>query len=108
MLDRRFEADLFGGLGLAANVGRGGEVVTHLDNRDPGRALARMALDGELQLLANGARVSAAIDQAGRHRLSLVSGPGDLDAEGVEVRKRRVVAYPDSDLHNAGVLPEGG
>src|SRR5260370_35664805 len=89
MLDGRLEADLFGGFLLAANVGRGGDVVTNLDHGDPGRALVGMALDGELQLLANGARVGTAVDQAGRHRLSLDSGPGDLAAEGVEVRRRR-------------------
>src|SRR6266516_2161727 len=66
-----------------------------------------MALDGELQLLANGARVGAAVDQAGRHRLSLVSRPGDLDSEGVEIRERRALAYADGDLAHLAVREDG-
>src|SRR5438270_3746272 len=108
MLDRRFEADLCGGLLLAADVGRGGRVVADLDDGDSGRALVGMARDGEFEFLADGARVGAAVDQAGWHRLSLVSRPGDLDAKGVEIWQRRALADANGDLDHAGVLEEGG
>src|ERR1700686_3895453 len=104
MLDRGLETDLFRGPGLAADVGRGCEIIPDLDDGNPGRALVGMALDGEFQLLANGARVGAAVDQAGRPRLSLVSWPGDLDGEGVEIRQGRALAHADGDLDPPGIL----
>src|SRR5207245_10963780 len=67
-----------------------------------------MALDGELQLLANGARVGAAVDQAGRHRLSLVSRPGDLDGKRVEIRERRALAHADGDLADLAMFQGRG
>src|SRR2546427_10983420 len=107
MGDGRFETNLFRGLVLAADVGRGREVITDLDDGDPRRPLAGMALDGEFQLLANSARVGAAVDQAGRHRLSLVSRPGDLDGEGVEIWQRRALAHADGDPAHLP-MPEDG
>src|SRR5438094_9779377 len=100
MLDRRLEADLFGGSLLAAHIGRRGAVIAYLDDGDARTALVRMPFDGELQLIANGARVGAAVDQPGRHRLSLprqiadLDRPRDLHREAVEVRQRRPLADP--------------
>src|ERR1700737_2121608 len=108
MLDGGFETDLLRGLVLAANVRRGREIIADLDDGDARRALAWMALDREFQLLANGARVGAAVDQAGRHRLSLVSRPGDLDGKGVEIRQWRPLAHPDGHLDHLGMLQKGG
>src|SRR5438874_9446693 len=54
MLDRRLEADLFGRSLLAADVGCRGGVIADLDDGDARTALVRMALDGTLQLIANG------------------------------------------------------
>src|SRR2546425_7043597 len=107
MGDGRFETNLFRGPVLAADVGRGREVIPDLDDGDPGRPLAGMALSGEFQLLANSARVGAAVDQAGRHRLSLVSRPGDLDGEGVEIWQRRVLAHANGDLAHLAMLEDG-
>jgi len=103
MFDGRSEADLFGGPLLAANVRRGGGIVADLDDGDPWRALVGMARDSELEFLANGTRVGAAVDQSGRHRLSLVSRPGDLDTEGVEIWHRRALAHPNGDLDHLRV-----
>src|ERR1700681_930338 len=108
MLNRRLETDLFRGLVLAANVRRGREVIADLDDGYTGTALSGMTLDSEFQLLADGARVGAAVDQAGRHRLSLVSGPGDLDGKGVEIRQGRSLAHADGDLDHLGILQERG
>src|SRR5207302_4707719 len=104
----RFEADFFRRLVFPADVGRGREIIPDLDDGDPRRTLAGMAFDGELQLLANGARVGAAVDQAGRHRLSLVSRPCDLDGEGVEIWQRRALAHADGDLAYLGMLEDRG
>ena len=71
MLDRRLEADLFGGSLLAPDVGCRGRIIADLDNGDAGAALVGVALDGALQLVANGACVDTTVDQAGRHRQSL-------------------------------------
>src|SRR5437899_10895133 len=114
MLDRRLEAHLFGGTLLAPHVGCRGGVITNLDDGDAWMALVRVAFDGALQLLANGARVEAAVDQAGRHRLSLprqiadLDRPRDLHSEAVEVRQWRLFADPDGDLHNPRLLEDGG
>ncbi len=62
VLDRRSETDLFGSLVLTADVRRGREIIPDLDDRNSGRPLVGMALNGELQLLANGARVGAAVN----------------------------------------------
>src|SRR2546426_6956363 len=102
MLDGRSEADLFGGPLFAANVRRGGGIVADLDDGDARGALVGMTSDGELEFLANGACVGAAVDQSGRHRLSLVSRSRDLDAEGVEIWQGRGLGHPNSDLDDAG------
>src|SRR6202171_6417791 len=107
MLDGGFETDLLRGLVLAADVRRGREIIADLDDGNPGRPLAWMALDREFQLLANGARVGAAVDQAGRHRVGLVSRPGDLDGKGVEIRQWRPLAPPDGDLAHLAIHQEG-
>src|SRR2546426_10475730 len=114
MLDRRLEADLVGGSLLAPHVGCRGEVITHLDDGDAGTALVGVAVNRALQLVANDARVGAAVDEAGRHRLSLprqiadLDRPRDLHSEAVEVWQRWPLADPDSDLHNPGLLEDGG
>src|SRR5207249_11832035 len=61
MLDRRLEADLFGGSLLAPDVGCRGRIIAHLDDGDARTALVRVAFDGALQLIANGARVGTAV-----------------------------------------------
>src|SRR2546429_10006972 len=114
MVDRRLEADLFGGSLLAPDVGCRGRIIAYLDDGDARTALVGVAFDGALQLIANGARVEAAVDQPGRHRLSLARQiadfhrPGDSHPEAGEVRQRRAFADPDSDLHHPGVLEDGG
>jgi hypothetical protein len=40
--------------------------------------------------------------------LSLVSRPGDLDGEGVEIREGRVLADANGDSDHLGVLQDGG
>src|SRR5439155_14131394 len=112
MLDRRLEADLFGGSLLAPDIGCRGRVIPHLDDGDARAALVRVALDGALQLVADGARVEAAVDQAGRHRLSLPRQIADFDRprylhrEAVEVRQRRPLADPNLYLDNPGLLKD--
>src|SRR5438094_426115 len=114
MLDRRLEADLFGGSLLAPDVSCRGRVIPHLDDGDARAALVRLAFDGALQLIANGARVGTAVDQAGRHRLSLarqianLDWPRDLNGEAAQVRKWRPLADPNLYLDNPGLLEDGG
>src|SRR5207302_8421280 len=109
-LDRRAEANLFSGLMFPADIGRRSRVVTNLDDGDSWRALVGMALDGTFQLLADDARVGAAIDQSGRHRLSLLrqiadlDGSGDLDREGVQVGKGRTFANAHGHLGDLRML----
>ena len=67
MLDRGFEADFLGRPLFAFDVGGGRQVLTDLDDGDPGRALVGMALDRTAELLADRERVGAAVDQAGWH-----------------------------------------
>src|SRR5256885_14818408 len=113
MLDRRLEADLFGGSLLAPDVGCRGRIIAYLDDGDARTALVGVALDGALQLVADGARVEAAVDQAGRHRLSLprqiadFDRPRYLDSKGCEVRQWRPFADPNLYLDNPGLLEDG-
>src|ERR1700694_5448402 len=73
-----------------------------------------MTLDSELQLLPDGARVGAAVDQAGRPRLSLLrqiadlDGPRDLDRELLQVGKGWPLTYLDCHLDHVGELENGG
>src|SRR3984893_1132091 len=113
MLDRRVEANLLGRPVLSADVGRRRRVVTDMDDGDPWRALVGMALDSEFQFLADGPRVGAAVDQASRHRLSLLrqiadlDGPRDLDGKGVEVGKGWAFADAHRHLDHGGLLQNG-
>src|SRR5207302_6256480 len=99
---------------LTPDVGCRGRTIAHLYDGDAGTALVRVALDGALQLVANGACVGTAVDQAGRHRLSLarqianLDWPRDLDGEAAQVRKWRPLADPNLYRDNPGLREDGG
>src|SRR5712671_3140882 len=97
-LDRRVEANLCRGFVLPADVRRRRGVIPNLDDGDSGWTPVGMALDREFQFLTDGTRVGAAVDQTGRHRLSLLrqiadlDGSRDLDRESAQVGEGRALA----------------